>query len=350
MQQENEKLTDDEILELESNYISINESEYITLLLQMIHKNIEAEDYLYKEANEDFEVLYNKAKMMNPAALPYSELTTIVFGNENEDGLLGMITFLKSKYKEIFLELKEEGMLCKKDKVAVSTIAKTVEHMNLALTQKENLLNEQITIINDLKGDLKEITNKLDTSKTVIDDHQKELKENSSKLEKYSSKLEKYSSKYEKMTMDYLSMMGIFSTIIFAVFGGLSQLGSLGGNLHLIPIHKMLMYVSVTSLTLLLLVFLCFNAISSMTKYNLKSCRHNEKCTCGIKEKHPTVWFGVVFFVELFFFSIVLRTLNYYKMTEKFGDYFSGLIGVIISLLFLACNVIFYINLNKKQN
>lgn len=339
MQQENKKLTDNEILELETNYISISESEYITLLLKMVEQHMKKEDYLYSEdseANEDFEKLYCEAKMMNPAALPYSNLTTIVFHKKNDDELSPFLNFLETEYKKKYNRLKEQKKLHKTDGIAISTIAKTVEHLNLAVTQKENLLNEQVKKIKGLKENLKELTTELEKSKNVIAEQQGELKI--------------YSSKYERMTMDYLSMMGIFSTIIFAVFGGLSQIGSLGSKLHLIPIHKILMYVSVTSLTLLLLVFLCFNAISSMTKYNLKSCGHQDKCTCGINEKHPTVWFGIVFFVELFLFSIVLRTLNYYEMTEKFGERFNHLFGLFIAFLFLLGNVIFYVRINNNQN
>ncbi|MGD1370622.1 hypothetical protein ACLIMR_17130, partial [Enterococcus faecium] len=71
--------------------------------------------------------------------------------------------------------------------------------------------------------------------------------------------------KYNQMTIDFLSMMGIFSTIIFAVFGGLSQIGAIGDNLAETPISKILMYVSLSSITLILIVFISFNAISKLT-------------------------------------------------------------------------------------
>ncbi|MGX7703188.1 hypothetical protein ACWPXT_12855, partial [Enterococcus faecium] len=54
----------------------------------------------------------------------------------------------------------------------------------------------------------------------------------------------KYKSKYDKMTIDFLSMMGIFSTIIFAIFGGLSQIGAIGDNLAETPLSKILTGIS----------------------------------------------------------------------------------------------------------
>ena len=48
---------------------------------------------------------------------------------------------------------------------------------------------------------------------------------------------------------------------IVAVFGGLSQIGAIGDNLAETPISKILMYVSLSSITLILIVFISFNIL-----------------------------------------------------------------------------------------
>lgn len=324
MPQKNENiLSPSEIKELEQNYIT-NSAPFVDELLA-IFDNYSDIDYITEGLKQDFESLYKKASSISSTAIPYAELTTSVFADDAEV-TVGLISDLKEYYSDKFTEKKRNQTLTKADKNAIVNLAKVAEHLNLALTQKNSLYMEQ--------------KEKLDSLEDGLNSEQEELKNFNDSLKS----LEKsYKSKYDKMTIDFLSMMGIFSTIIFAVFGGLSQIGAIGDNLAETPISKILMYVSLSSITLILIVFISFNAISKLTGLKLRSCtcKKEEECTCTLRQKHPSLSFSLFFFVDLFLFSLVLKAIRYSDWVSPFRDIFVFKTDNFLKLIIFSIFIIF---------
>lgn len=328
-------LTQDEIDELEQNYI-INSAPFVDKLLSIFEKYSDI-DYIQIDLKKDLNDLYETASKIPSNAIPYADLTTSVFKDE-EDTAEGLINDIREFYVEEFLSKKKQDELTMKDKNAISSLAKITEHLSLALSQKNSLYKEQKNELLQLENDLKSEKAELVT-----------LRKNFTSLdESLTETEEKYKTKYEKMTIDVLSMMGIFSTIIFAVFGGLSQIGAIGDNLAETPLSKILMYISLSSITLLLIVFISFNAISKLTNLKLKSCAcKQEKCSCSTKQKHPTLYFSMFFFVDLFLFSLLLRAVRYSDWILPFTNIFSNssqgsIVKFLIFSLFILFNFIMF--------
>lgn len=326
MQQDN-KLSQRDIKKLEQNYIYSDSASFsfVAKIEKLYSEYIDNQDALPANLTEELENLYVLASEINPAALPYAQLTTLIFINDTTEEATGyFIKLLEDFYINKFTSKKNDKQLTKADETAISALAKTKEHLSLALNQKNNLYNEQKKELLALKG--------------ILNKEQAQLKN-------LQNQTDAYKEKYDKMTIDFLSMMGIFSTIIFAVFGGLSQIGAIGDNLAETPISKILMYVSLSSITLILIVFISFNAISKLTGLKLKSCtcKKEEECTCTLRQKHPTLSFSLFFFVDLFLFSLVLKAVRYSDWVSPIKDIFTSLNNNLFKFIILFTFFIFNI-------
>ena len=55
---------------------------------------------------------------------------------------------------------------------------------------------------------------------------------------------------YNNFNVEIISVLGIFASIIFAVFGGVSQLGSLASSLDDLSLSRIFIYIGATSFVL----------------------------------------------------------------------------------------------------
>ena len=346
MLQNDNILSKEKINILEQNYIESNSAPFVTKILLMYQNYMSTPSYRETQLRQDFQDLYHEAEKVNPAALPYADLTTLVFEDE-QDSSEGFIIELKDFYTSLFYEKKKQDSLTTNDERAISVLAKAAEHLNLALSQKNSLYKKQKDQLIILENGLSSEQNTLDALKHENNKHKEQLQliidDLTAKLHNAQEAATKNKEKYDKMTIDFLSMMGIFSTIIFAVFGGLSQIGAIGDNLAETPISKILMYVSLSSITLILIVFISFNAISKLTGLKLKSCtcKKEEECQCTLKQKHPTLSFSLFFFVDLFLFSLVLKAIRYSDWVNPFKDMFILKADNIMKFLIFGIFIIF---------
>lgn len=352
MQLDKEKaLSENDIVRLEQNYINSDSASFVSKIQDIYVKYTQDQYIEIEDLMDDFKNLYLLAMDINPAALPYAQLTTLIFRDDIENEATAVfITLLENFYSAEFNLKKKSNSLKKSDETAISVLAKAKEHLSLALNQKNSLYNEQKEKLRSLEEGLDSEQKILSTLK--IDNHEYEEKIYSltESIELLKDQLDEAQSlandnqrKYDKMTLDFLSMMGIFSTIIFAVFGGLSQIGAIGDNLAETPISKILMYVSLSSITLILIVFISFNAISKLTGLKLKSCtcKKEEECQCTLKQKHPTLSFSLFFFVDLFLFSLVLKAIRYSDWVNPFKDMFVLKADNIMKFLIFGIFIIF---------
>ncbi len=339
-------LSEEEINELDQNYIQSDSGSFLYNFQEVYRQFLDNSDN--SNLDNEFEELYKMASNMNPAALPYADLTTLIF-TQDDDGetTSAFIIHLENFYKNKFKELRDSSSLTACDKKSISVLAKLKEHINLALGQKKNLLLEQRQELIQLNSS--------------IEKEQKELQELKDTSLAANKTIEEYKKKYDKMTIDFLSMMGIFSTIIFAVFGGLSQIGAIGDNLADTPIPKILMYISLSSITLIFIVFISFSAISRLTGLPLRSCKceSDKECNCHFYQRHPSLSFSLFFFIDLFLFSIILRITKYSDWVPSVVDLYhpifktESIIKLILLGTFIAVNVgvarVIFRNSKKKN-
>ena len=83
------------------------------------------------------------------------------------------------------------------------------------------------------------------------------------------------------MYTEFVTILGIFATIIFAVFGGFQEIQALGSNLKQVDITKILFFLPLLMLGINFILFLSFNSISKIIGKPIKSCGHENPCDCS---------------------------------------------------------------------
>ena len=261
----------------------------------------------------------NKKKDDIDLSLDYSEITKIIFYFDEGTS--------ETKFDEIINRIRKEVDKIKNKKVGEdsnqlkSLLDKILIHTDLAYIQKKAILESN-------KDEISKLHQKMDSFNEKYLDLEKKLEDANGEIAKYQRKL-------EKSTMDMLAVIGIFSTIIFAVFGGLSQLAALGGSLSTTPIHKIFIYTGITATVLSLVVFLSFYSLSKFTMLNLSSCGcKTENCTHNLMEKHPVISFSLwIFFSFIVTGFIILLMKNYIDFGFESDKFYSQEIIILMLLI-----------------
>lgn len=148
--------------------------------------------------------------------------------------------------------------------------------------------------------------------KIYIDQNIKNLTSEISDAEK---KLNEIKEIKGKIYTEFIAILGIFTSIIFAVLGGFNELKTLGASISTTYLPKLLIFMSLLMLGVNFLVFLSFNAISKLTGISIKSCKcgagedSNRNCECNIRDKHPTMYFSTLLFLAIMFLGFGLGAL-----------------------------------------
>lgn len=206
------------IIEYLNNSSSENKSsdEFIAVLDYFIKKwtegKINVNTQSSGELTEQIDKLLEKAEQVNVYFMPYSEITRIVF-KYHTDGLDMFEQKLRDRIKADLKDLGESEEINNKYLV----ILKCLEHLKLAITQYNNLYAAQERRLKKADKDLKDVKTNIDN---IAD-----------QAESLNSDYKNLVNKNEKMTVDFVTILGIFTSITFATFGGLQLLGNVFGNI-----------------------------------------------------------------------------------------------------------------------
>ncbi|EDP23218.1 hypothetical protein [Parvimonas micra] len=137
--------------------------------------------------------------------------------------------------------------------------------------------------------------------------------------------------------ISFVSILGIFASIIFAVFGGFKQLEGLGNNLHHIAIYKMLMYIGCTGIVITSIVFISFYAVSKLTGLKLHSCGCDSKCECSVYKKYPVLMMTYHFLISMISTGFIILLLRHYY---DFGLTNKTFVGVMLIVMFFILAIL----------
>lgn len=205
--------------------------------------------------------------------LEYSLITREFYSkNADYDGF-GFIEKLQTRY----LDETEESNI----------IFKMLRHTELALVQKASLSDR----INDLERQLAaEVTRSQQLTKNLEDTNKS-----------WNEKINNLDKQLKSLVTEIIGIMGVFATIIFAVFSGFNEISTLGGELSNTPISKVMIYIGTTFIVLIGIVFISYLAVGRFFDISLRSCgcKLDDECSHELIEKHPTVvafiWLGLSF-------------------------------------------------------
>lgn len=121
------------------------------------------------------------------------------------------------------------------------------------------------------------------------------------------------------------------------MFGGFQEIQLIGKNLNTTPIPKLLIFSSLVMLGITLIIFLCFNAISKLTKLPMRNCNCEVgKCNCSFKDKHPTIFYSSSLFIYILFVGFALRLYKYHDFTiQKMFEGWNGKNSLPLLLLII---------------
>ena len=165
---------------------------------------------------------------------------------------------------------------------AIYAFYKVLEHTKLAYTQYQNLYKKTESEVQELYNVTQESIEEYKKLKKVAH----ELKRN-----------------YSNLNVEIISVLGIFASIIFAVFGGVSQLGQLGENLNEAGLGKIFIFVGSSSFLLFSALFIAFNTTAHLTDRNMKACCNKNGCSHNIKEKYPVYFWSIIISIIMIAFG-----------------------------------------------
>lgn len=314
-----------------------------------LNKDLKADiDELRKNLKEAI-----KSKIVDRNRLNYAYITKEVY-NEKQDNIytFEFITLLQNKYLD--------------ESVESQILYKLLRHTELAIVQKTSIkqsLLDKITALEiELQREQKKSEDLTEKLQTELEGEKNEIVELTNKLQETTNKWEKSKNEIDeqikKVMPEIIGIMGVFATIIFAVFSGFNEITTLGESLSLTPIFKVMIYIGSTFIVLIGIVFISYFAVGKFFNKNLKSCgcENNRECNHNLVEKYPTIlifiWFGISFIA----IGFVLRFYNNYiqDILLKNSKIILWIVLIILLLipiagvLFIWRNGIVIPNKNKK--
>ncbi|MCG2402410.1 hypothetical protein K4Q10_06090 [Staphylococcus epidermidis] len=188
----------------------------------------------------------------------------------------------------------------KEDIKTIKVVYKIIDHLNLAIEQKTGLYDKQ-------KVEIKEMSSKIEQLNKDINNENKKMKE----IQDTYINIE---DSRGKIYTEFVAILGIFASIIFGVFGGFQEIQLIGKNLNSTPIPKLLIFSSLVMLGVTLIIFLCFNAVSKLTKLPLKSCNCEiGKCDCSYRKKTSYYILFYLFVHVHFMYRLCIKIIQIYR-------------------------------------
>lgn len=337
----------------------------------------------------DFDNLMQSIKDYNITIhnIPYNSITNFIFSidvplnEKNEVSPNNFTTFFKGAF-ENFLEIRyrksevinniedeledklkallnrhKEGLVTKKplerdfdiDKVKqelkiIEVVYKLIDHISLAIEQKTGLYDKQKVEIKAMRNQIEQLSNNLNDENEKVKTIQKAYLN----IEKSRGKI----------YTEFVAILGIFSSIIFGVFGGFQEIQLIGKNLNTTPIPKLLIFSSLVMLGVTLIIFLCFNAISKITNMPMRSCNCKAgECNCSFRKRHPTIFYSSCIYLYVLLVGFALRLYKYNDF--KFSDLYNGipkgydilpLLLLILPLIPLLIALIIHVVPKRKES
>lgn len=170
------------------------------------------------------------------------------------------------------------------------------------------LMNQQKIMVHNLQAE------QIHYYKTQTDRFNKKVKDLEGEVKKShqllldTQKAQEEINKSQKDTQkEFVTILGIFTTIIFAAFGGLQLLAEMFNNMDDVSVNKAVIHGSFIFISLVLILSLLFSGLSKMTELSIRSCTcsNRESCSCTVRKKHPTIFYSFILVTVVGMFAIV---------------------------------------------
>lgn len=247
--------------------------------------------------------------------VPLSDLTKFVFDIERQND--ENLTFEVFKLCRESLEAQERISLdddLTKVENALILLSKIKNHYETAFNQKimmdqtaQKYVKEVFTPLAQGSRALYKKQTDLEGTLQKFDDRQKEIDEKQNKIDEHQKNNQR----------DFVAVLGMFTTIIFAAFGGLQLLAEVFKGLDKTPLDVVLIHGSFVFISLIIIISLLLSGVSRMSNLPIRSCHCNTKkihCYCSFAEKHPTIFFSVLLVSVITSFALMDKYFMFSKL------------------------------------
>ena len=192
---------------------------------------------------------------------------------------------------------------------------------------------------------------KLSEANQKLNDVNKKYKKSSKRFSKAAARFEMSSKKLDNSTSEFISMLGIFSALIFAVFGGFDSLKSIFTNINKVSVSTVIINSSLLMIGLIILIFLLIQSISILSEKTFLACgcENISKCSHKFYERYPIFSFSIGLFLVTLLLGLLCRENIKLPLNLKLETVLSflGLIIILMIPIYLIYKNIFK-NIFKK--
>ena len=288
-----------------------------SILTEYVYSNYN--DVKLEDANNDKEIFWQE----NVEILKEYLLNLV----KNLDGLGTEYT---EKEKKVIKEYKKE---------ILELPNRITESVKLALGQYK-VLFEKLTKANNI------LTDAIDDLKIVNKNYEGEsdkLNAASKKLDVAQKKLDVAQKKLDNSTSEFISMLGIFSALIFGVFGGFEAFKTIFTNIDKASVDMVIIDSSILLLGLIILIFLLIQSISILSGKNFLACgcKNISECNHKFYERYPLFSFSIGLFLFTLLLGLLCKENIKLPLNLKLETVLSylGLIILIIMSWFIGRNI-----------
>ena len=241
------------------------------------HYSFEEND---EQFNDDFNKLLSAACNLHTEFVPYSEITRIIYGLQDESG---MDFFMEAFKKQIRKRIQNNSSELSNEYVI---LIKVSEHVNLARKQKDSLYRKQAEKIGNQENSLKQLR----------ENTEKETK----RLRKLKQEMKTIKDMKSSIYGDFIAILGIFSALIFSLFGGFDTLSKVVSQVSMnVRLYRIMISVALLGMILVSLLFFLLKAVATMSG---KSIATNLKG--NVFRKYPFFMVTITVLIITFVFGV----------------------------------------------
>ncbi|EKB7617963.1 hypothetical protein OPL78_002569, partial [Enterococcus faecalis] len=135
---------------------------------------------------------------------------------------------------------------------------------------------------------------------------------------------------------DFISILGIFSALLFGLFVGFDAFKSIiEGITSNAKISRVVILGSLMLMGLLALTFVLLNGIAMLTNKTFKNCCEEKHCKHNLYQMYPVFTLSLLALIIVMLAASVVMIANYYGLLYEYPMMIGVGIGIVIIALFI---------------
>ncbi|WP_145453069.1 MFS transporter [Staphylococcus hominis] len=312
----------------------------IASLIENEYKEYLSNPLSYQGKEIDFETFLTSCKGMQPQLIPYSYLTGIIFQNDMKLKFLEDSSVNESSFADI-IEGNFEKYLLKKfnadSKIRSNDSSKLISQESLFDDDKMIQIDENLMDLN--KKEIIVCYKIIEHIKLAISQKEGLYIKQKKEITKLTKSIESTRESYNNMVSNYISILGIFAAILMTAFGGIQAFTSIYRD-NKFDLIDSLLIACIGFLGILLMMFLLLNSIAKLSGKRLDSGSSGDK------------WYlrHTIFVNSSIILSTVALILIAYKVSINPPTFSWWLLLYFIPLIYLVAMLIIFNRKGSKKN